>query len=55
MADVPDTLTPAQWDAPSLCGAWRVREVAAHSPSASAPPCPASPSSSSRRAAASTG
>ncbi|MEU4948907.1 maleylpyruvate isomerase family mycothiol-dependent enzyme [Streptomyces lavendulae] len=30
LADVLDTLTPAQWDAPSLCAAWRVREVAAH-------------------------
>src|SRR5579859_3441824 len=23
-------LTPAQWDAPSLCAGWRVREVVAH-------------------------
>ena len=23
-------LTPEQWDAPSLCTGWRVREVAAH-------------------------
>jgi uncharacterized protein (TIGR03083 family) len=23
-------LTPAQWDAPSLCSGWRVREVVAH-------------------------
>ncbi|MEV0529123.1 maleylpyruvate isomerase family mycothiol-dependent enzyme [Streptomyces sp. NPDC050439] len=25
-----DDLTPAQWDAPTLCAGWRVREVAAH-------------------------
>jgi len=24
------TLTPAQWDTPSLCAGWRVREVVAH-------------------------
>jgi uncharacterized protein (TIGR03083 family) len=24
------TLSPAQWDAPSLCAGWRVREVVAH-------------------------
>lgn len=24
------TLTPEQWDAPSLCAGWRVRDVAAH-------------------------
>ncbi|MFB0626896.1 maleylpyruvate isomerase family mycothiol-dependent enzyme [Streptomyces sp. AB3(2024)] len=30
LADVLDTLTPAQWDAPSLCAGWSVREVAAH-------------------------
>ncbi|WP_405485288.1 maleylpyruvate isomerase family mycothiol-dependent enzyme [Nocardia sp. NBC_00511] len=24
------TLTPAEWDAQSLCGSWRVRDVAAH-------------------------
>ena len=23
-------LTPAQWDAPSLCDSWRVRDVATH-------------------------
>ena len=26
-ADLCTTLTPEQWDAPSLCGAWRVRDV----------------------------
>ncbi|MFI0778924.1 maleylpyruvate isomerase family mycothiol-dependent enzyme [Streptomyces sp. NPDC021212] len=30
LADLLDTLTPAQWDAPSLCAGWRAREVAAH-------------------------
>jgi uncharacterized protein (TIGR03083 family) len=30
LADLLDTLTPEQWDAPSLCAGWRVREVAAH-------------------------
>ncbi|MEU3355105.1 maleylpyruvate isomerase family mycothiol-dependent enzyme [Streptomyces sp. NPDC037389] len=30
LADVLDSLTEAQWDAPSLCAGWRVREVAAH-------------------------
>ncbi|MFI0819072.1 maleylpyruvate isomerase family mycothiol-dependent enzyme [Streptomyces sp. NPDC021098] len=30
LADLLDTLTPAQWDTPSLCAGWRVREVAAH-------------------------
>lgn len=29
-ADLLGTLTPAQWDAPSLCERWRVRDVAAH-------------------------
>lgn len=30
LAAVLDGLTPAQWDAPSLCAGWRVREVVAH-------------------------
>lgn len=30
IADVLDTLTPEQWDVPSLCAGWRVREVAGH-------------------------
>lgn len=30
LADLLDTLTPAQWEAPSLCGAWTVKEVAVH-------------------------
>jgi len=30
LADLLDGLSPARWDAPSLCAGWRVREVAAH-------------------------
>ncbi|MEU9044346.1 MULTISPECIES: maleylpyruvate isomerase family mycothiol-dependent enzyme [unclassified Kitasatospora] len=30
LAEVFAALTPEQWNAPSLCGGWRVREVAAH-------------------------
>lgn len=30
LADALDRLTPAQWDAPTLCAGWRVREVVAH-------------------------
>lgn len=30
LADLLATLTPAQWDAPSLCDGWRVRDVVAH-------------------------
>jgi uncharacterized protein (TIGR03083 family) len=30
LADLLATLTPAQWDAPSLCARWRVRDVVAH-------------------------
>ena len=29
-ADLCATLTPEQWDMPSLCSAWRVRDVVAH-------------------------
>lgn len=29
-ADLLATLTPAQWNAPSLCAQWRVRDVVAH-------------------------
>ena len=25
-----ETLTPEQWDAPSLCAEWRVRDVVGH-------------------------
>lgn len=30
LADLLSGLTPAQWDAPSLCAGWRVRDVVAH-------------------------
>jgi len=30
LADVLDGLTPQQWDAPSLCDGWAVRDVVAH-------------------------
>jgi uncharacterized protein (TIGR03083 family) len=30
LADLLSTLTPAQWEAPSLCARWRVRDVVAH-------------------------
>ncbi|MEV4642987.1 maleylpyruvate isomerase family mycothiol-dependent enzyme [Actinoplanes sp. NPDC049548] len=30
MADLLDDLSPAEWDTPSLCTGWRVRDVAAH-------------------------
>ncbi|MBV9094908.1 MAG: maleylpyruvate isomerase family mycothiol-dependent enzyme [Streptosporangiaceae bacterium] len=30
LADVLDSATEAQWDTPSLCAGWRVREVIAH-------------------------
>ena len=29
-ADLADSLTPQQWDKPSLCTAWKVRDVVAH-------------------------
>ena len=30
LADLLDDLSPAEWATPSLCGPWRVRDVAAH-------------------------
>ena len=30
LADFLDTLTPEQWETPSLCAGWTVRQVAAH-------------------------
>ena len=30
LADLLETLTPGQWEAPSLCEGWRVRDVVAH-------------------------
>jgi uncharacterized protein (TIGR03083 family) len=29
-ADLADSLTPAQWESPSLCHGWKVRDVVAH-------------------------
>ena len=30
LADFLETLSPAEWDRPSLCRGWRVRDVVAH-------------------------
>jgi uncharacterized protein (TIGR03083 family) len=30
LADLVDDLSPAEWETPSLCAGWRVRDVAAH-------------------------
>ena len=30
MADLLDELTDPEWETPSLCQAWRIRDVAAH-------------------------
>src|SRR5690242_8889496 len=38
LADLLAGLTPAQWDAPSLCAGWRIRDVAAHVAMAPQPP-----------------
>ncbi len=38
VADLLDGLTPEQWEAPSLCAGWRVRDVAAHLTLISLPP-----------------
>lgn len=38
VADLLDDLAPAEWDAPSLCAGWRVRDVAAHLAMAPQPP-----------------
>ncbi len=38
LADLLDSLTDAEWDTPSLCTAWRVRDVAAHVASVTQPP-----------------
>jgi uncharacterized protein (TIGR03083 family) len=42
LADLLEDLSPAQWEAPSLCDGWRVRDVAAHV--AMAPQVPSVPS-----------
>jgi uncharacterized protein (TIGR03083 family) len=38
LADLLDTLTDDEWDHPSLCAGWRVRDVAAHVALAAQPP-----------------
>lgn len=38
LADLLDSLTPDQWETPSLCAGWRVRDVAAHVALAPQPP-----------------
>jgi uncharacterized protein (TIGR03083 family) len=38
LADLLEGLTEEQWEAPSLCAGWRVRDVAAHVAMASQPP-----------------
>ena len=40
LADLLATLTLQQWEAPSLCERWRVRDVVAHVMSSTASPCP---------------
>lgn len=40
LADLLDTLTDDEWDHPSLCAGWRVRDVAAHVALAPQPPGP---------------
>src|SRR6478752_1293523 len=30
VADLMETLVPGEWDVPSLCAGWRVRDVAGH-------------------------
>ena len=42
IADLLDGLTPAQWESPSLCAGWRIRDVAAHLTTVSMPPSPGS-------------
>jgi uncharacterized protein (TIGR03083 family) len=40
LADLLDTLTDEEWEHPSLCDGWRVRDVAAHMAIAPQPPGP---------------
>jgi uncharacterized protein (TIGR03083 family) len=42
LADLLEELTDEQWEAPSLCAGWRVRDVAAHVAMAPQPPGPGS-------------
>ncbi|MFI5933183.1 maleylpyruvate isomerase family mycothiol-dependent enzyme [Actinoplanes sp. NPDC051494] len=46
LADLVDSLQPAQLDAPSLCGDWTVKEVAGHLIAASGGSAPGAPSPS---------
>ena len=41
LADLLDDLSPAEWETPSLCAGWRVRDVAAHLTLAQMGPWPA--------------
>ncbi|MFX0577550.1 maleylpyruvate isomerase family mycothiol-dependent enzyme [Nocardia nepalensis] len=40
IADVLDDLAPSEWELPSLCAGWRIRDVAAHIALAPQPPGP---------------
>jgi uncharacterized protein (TIGR03083 family) len=40
LADLLDDLTPAEWEHPSLCDRWRVRDVVAHVAMTPQPPSP---------------
>lgn len=42
IADLLDGLTPEQWESPSVCVGWRVRDVAAHLTVVCLPPSPGS-------------
>ena len=42
VADLLEGITPQQWESPSLCAGWRVRDVAAHLTLLSLPPSPGS-------------
>src|SRR5512132_138067 len=41
LADLLDRLSDEQWESPSLCDGWRVRDVAAHVSMVALPPSPA--------------
>src|SRR5690349_4133296 len=42
IADLLGGLTTAQWESPSLCADWRIRDVAAHLTTVCVPPSPGS-------------
>ena len=42
IADLLDGLSTEQWESPSLCAGWRIRDVAAHLTAVSQPPSPGS-------------